>query len=557
MCIGPGKSFYQQVRELSEQSSSDSLYPRPDLNGLSNYLKPSPLGVLPPACSKYQPEELENTHQNGHFIVIHDVSSGTITRFGSSSPEITRFSEHDGATGPTLVFLRGHASPRWLIAAGDKYNISPDFYRSHLQGRLFALESRNLYASPSLPSSSGHLVQLTISTICSRGGNYFSPEPEDLANDRKVACEDLEKYFHDLRDDGRVADSVVRDCLLLSKHEYVVEQTISIEVRQQGDAWRAVIWLDNGIDLSDCARGPWSPMTRTHNWETYFFPVIVHHNTGSGCSEPRSESSLSQTSKTESLPLPFTKDLSTGDWISAKSDAINDWKAAQNICVLPFQYGSQLDRELACKDALYALSEILQFASSSESQFLNLLHTRIRHELSFIGREIGGNHNAISLLNLKYIKTQLTSHIDRLNKTASTLHNRHTLGWPCCEPHTSALADQTAKALLMDLTYLLQRGKALKKECEYGMATLANSSILEESRRAFENAERVRKLTVLATIFIPLSFTCSIYGMNFKELGTGELPLWIWAATTGVVLILSSFVYHLDLILTTIRNILN
>jgi hypothetical protein len=549
------RSFYQQVKELSEQCNNHNLYPRPDLNGLNYYLRIPPLGIIATERSKYQPEKFENTHPTGNFAVIHDVSTGNSSCFGSSSTEIARFSAHEGQTGPALLFLRGHASPMWLIAAADKYNISPELYRTHLQGRLFALESRNLYISPSLPSSSGHVVQLTISTICSRGINHSSPEPEDLENDRVASSESLARYFHQLRDEGRVADSVVRDFLLLSKNEYVVEQTISIEVRQQGTGWRAVIWLDNGNDLSQCAKGPWSPMPGTRAWETYFLPVIVHHATNNGCLESESERNLSQSSSPESLPLPSTIDLSTEQHPSTKSVDNNEWKAAQNICNLPFQYGSKLDRGLARKDALYALSELFHFTSSSESQFLNLLYARIQHELSFIGHGIQGHHNATSLLNLKYIKTQLTSHIDRLSETISTLHDRHTLGWPCCAPQSSFLADQTAALLLMDLQYLLQRAEALTKECEHGMATLANSSILEESRRAFENAERVKKLTVLATLFIPLSFTCSIFGMNFKELGnSGELPLWIWGATTGFVLVLSFVIYHLDVILSVVRR---
>jgi Mg2+ and Co2+ transporter CorA len=70
---------------------------------------------------------------------------------------------------------------------------------------------------------------------------------------------------------------------------------------------------------------------------------------------------------------------------------------------------------------------------------------------------------------------------------------------------------------------MAQRSFKLADDCEQGMATLANSSILQESRRMTDNAERVRKLTILATTFIPSTFTSSLYGMNFRELGTGDL----------------------------------
>jgi hypothetical protein len=78
-----------------------------------------------------------------------------------------------------------------------------------------------------------------------------------------------------------------------------------------------------------------------------------------------------------------------------------EWRAAQNVCLLPSQYGSCLDKAVSSQDALYALSELFRFTASAEVQFLNLLDDCIKHELSFIGREgIDGRCYAISLLNL-------------------------------------------------------------------------------------------------------------------------------------------------------------
>lgn len=105
-----------------------------------------------------------------------------------------------------------------------------------------------------------------------------------------------------------------------------------------------------------------------------------------------------------------------------------EWKAEQNLCFLPFQYGCRLDRELARQDALYALSELIQFAASSEVQFLNLLQSRIQHELSFIRKKTMGEKDAISLLNLKYVKTQLTIYAQQLGKTVNIFHSRNSLG---------------------------------------------------------------------------------------------------------------------------------
>ena len=72
---------------------------------------------------------------------------------------------------------------------------------------------------------------------------------------RQLAAEDTNRYFKQLRTRAKVADSVVRKCLLLSKQEYVLEQKVSIEVGPPRDNWHAIIWLDNGRDLSQSVQG--------------------------------------------------------------------------------------------------------------------------------------------------------------------------------------------------------------------------------------------------------------------------------------------------------------
>jgi hypothetical protein len=77
-------------------------------------------------------------------------------------------------------------------------------------------------------------------------------------------------------------------------------------------------------------------------------------------------------------------------WIQGSRSNVQldeEWRAAQNIFFLPFQYGPRLDRGLTSRNALYALSELFRFAALVEVQFLNLLQNRIEHELSFVGAE--------------------------------------------------------------------------------------------------------------------------------------------------------------------------
>ncbi|KAL8882800.1 MAG: hypothetical protein Q9198_000260, partial [Flavoplaca austrocitrina] len=477
------------------------------------------------------------------FAVIHNLENGRDVSFEASSKGLTDFKAHLASPKASILFLRGFASPEWLNTIGQTHGASAEFYRRHLEFPAFALGGRDLYLSPSLPSSCARIFQLTIPTICIRNVGVSGYEPEDLQKDRQREAEAMNRYFKQLRSKAKVADSVVRRCLLLSKQEYVLEQTVSIEVGPSQGTWHAIVWLDQARDLSQSFHGPWNPAPGTRAWETFFYPVIVQQ-AGDSPSQPRSEN-------TRQPNLVINAGSSHVRPNSTKPE--EEWRAAQNICLMPFQYGSRLDKDLASRDTLYALTELFQFAASAEAQFLNFCQKRIEHELSFVGTDNVGQYHSVSLLNLNYIKSLLTSHGQGLAETIGILKNRRSLDWPRVDKN--ATAEKAAVLLLADFEFLFQRVGTLARDCEQGMATLANSSVLEESRRSANTATRVQRLTVIATIFIPLSFVCSIWGTNFEELGSGTSPMWMLLMSAVPVIMFSYLIYNWEMVLGLYRKI--
>lgn len=362
---------------------------------------------------------------------------------------------------------------------------------------------------------------------------------------RHLESEAMNRYFKQLRNRAKVADSVVRKSQLLSKQEYVLEQAISIEVGPPGDNWRAIVWMDNGKDLSQSVPGPWNPRPGTRAWETYFFPVIVHHDIELA---PKAK-------KKTALNRSTTVNTVSGHTNLSKAAPEEEWRAAQNTCQLPFQYGSSLDRDLASRDALYALSELFHFAASAEVQLLNLLQRHIDHELSFVGLRYVSQSNSVSLLNLKYVKTLLTSRAQGLTEIIGILRNRSLVDWPRADDDVTA--EKAGALLLADYEHLLQRAETLARECEQGMATLADSSVLEESKRSVGMAKTVQRLTVIGTVFIPLSFVCSVWGMNFKQLGSGSQSIWLLFASAAPVVLLSYVIYSWDTLAKLYRNVVS
>lgn len=58
---------------------------------------------------------------------------------------------------------------------------------------------------------------------------------------------------------------------------------------------------------------------------------------------------------------------------------------------------------------------------------------------------------------------------------------------------------------------------------------------LEESRKAIQQADTIKRLTILAFIYIPIQTAASIFGMNMRELKDNP-SVWVFVATAAVLL---------------------
>lgn len=61
---------------------------------------------------------------------------------------------------------------------------------------------------------------------------------------------------------------------------------------------------------------------------------------------------------------------------------------------------------------------------------------------------------------------------------------------------------------------------------------------LEESRKAIQQADTIKRLTILAFIYIPVQTASSIYGMNLQEL-TPNPSIWVFVVTALALLVLT------------------
>lgn len=187
-------------------------------------------------------------------------------------------------------------------------------------------------------------------------------------------------------------------------------------------------------------------------------------------------------------------------------------------------------------DAFYALNEVFAFAASSEMQLLNLIDAKLT-----IYTE-NDRHGPTSLPNLTYAKHILYEHIKKIQEVVDSIRSAKHPKWPKAEATEDAVKAQlAAEGVEKDYIHLLNRAEMLHRRCNDSITILMSSMAIEESRQAIEQAKQVSRLTFLAFIFVPLSFTTSFFGMNVQELRSPKLWWWVTLSVPIVAIALALF----------------
>jgi len=256
-------------------------------------------------------------------------------------------------------------------------------------------------------------------------------------------------------------------------------------------ASKGTLWLDSGRPF-DPGAAKWF-VAADDDREDPYIPLVLHR--------PKIAISPPETSKTAALP--------TATSTTARSAAL----PCPSFSYLPSRYGSSLDPNLARVDALYAFSELLALAASSENQFLNLIHAQIDIALGYHGVE------ALSIENLQYLVSLLKDLIERTEEAIYLLENETHSKWPMArDPAGMQTRETTRKLLLDDYCWILRRGKAAKERIQDGITAITTDVTARDAQRSIDQAREIGRMTVLAYFFLPLSFTTSIFSMNFVNL---------------------------------------
>ena len=102
-----------------------------------------------------------------------------------------------------------------------------------------------------------------------------------------------------------------------------------------------------------------------------------------------------------------------------------------------------------------------------------------------------------------------------------------------------------AKKTISDFKSLLNqanRAKEIIRDCVNRRAT---TLALEESKKSIQMAHSIKALTQLAFIFIPLTFSVSLFGTNLRTMGSGTVSLWAFFLTVVAISAATTFIWGL------------
>ncbi|KAN0095891.1 hypothetical protein V8E51_016602 [Hyaloscypha variabilis] len=467
----------------------------------------------------------QSSYQDDHCLaVLYDLALEGPSRVrylrSNDLQELNAHPRSEQDAGQVLL-LRGYLSPAWVSLIGGKYQVDPEFFHRHLEF-FVTLVSRGVYAYPSLPSTSTNIRKLCITTILYQERAKRTGPKADLQVRRIGESETMATYRRQYQTGGHCGDSIVREFESLDEEYSLLEQDISICIVKNGSGWLAIVWLDVGRDLTLGLSGPWTQSQGLSGRNREPFPIMQHH--------PK------MTVRQTAVERAVEANNSQHPAVDYQSRAT----IPQSTALLPFELETFLDEKSTRNNAMYALSNIFRHAAFSEAQVLSVLERQIEHELGVMQPEDMRSH---TLDNLQYFSSILTRHIRHIRNAVRALKSKDDEFSIGGDP---AIISVTMDSLNLDFEDLLSRALDLYERCKDGMGVMQNRAIIVESRKAIEQSERVKKLTMLASFFVPLSFSTSVFGMNFREFGQGRLSVWLFAVVSIPIILVSLCFYLWD-----------
>ena len=189
-----------------------------------------------------------------------------------------------------------------------------------------------------------------------------------------------------------------------------------------------------------------------------------------------------------------------------------------------------------------ALNGIFSFFICSSASFMALL-TRKIEKYSIANDDASEVADSESLSNLLHCRKLLERLIEELQYVLAIIGRRGSPNWP---QSNSEPSEEAAVTHDRDLRYLINRAQILRTRCETSITLSMNVSSINEARRSVRQNKALFRFTIVASFYVPLSFTASLFGMNFQQFGQGQLSMWVYFLVSVPVFVISSLFLFLE-----------
>ncbi|KAF2758786.1 hypothetical protein EJ05DRAFT_538090 [Pseudovirgaria hyperparasitica] len=455
----------------------------------------------------------------GIFVIGRNVSGGSETSHTFlQSPEDLGVFLREQAEG-RILFLRGYPSSEWLSYLGARLNLDYEYLFQHF-AHSSHLESGDLLCLPPLSLIATNTIQLYFTTL----GVWDNHQSEiGVTEARSKLALSFKSYMDDMihGKGTKLCDSIVRSFHVHDLKHFSMDQQITIKLLRVEKSWTIIIWSDAGTSLESSHRGPWLDMTADHSSSIRFIPMVLQLQNGQIKDFLTTTMGKTQSSQTSSI---------------ATSEQL-----AQNLCALPHDFLRPLNDFTIQAHPFYALHEIFRLNAASEHQFLNLMETKAHTH----GRM--DNDRQRSIAEIQAIKQLIDQDHEKITDVLETIRTRGGCHWNP-EPQTREAdeAREAAETLHRTFRKLERRAHAVSEACRDAISMLSSDAMVREAQKSMKTAEGIAKVTFIAFVFVPLSFTTSFFGMNFAEFNGKNLGIWVWFMVSVPVLMLSLLVWWLD-----------
>ncbi|KAH8203220.1 hypothetical protein TruAng_002625 [Truncatella angustata] len=283
---------------------------------------------------------------------------------------------------------------------------------------------------------------------------------------------------------------------------------LEIDGSDWGVLWLGLLLLDNGRPCEDVDL-PWAGCVQDPR-SAEFVPIIPYN-------------------------LPISRDSGMGLQDDLSSKQHRPYHPAADIIL---SAASSVTTQLLAEDPFYILSCVYHAAARTRIQLLSFIESDITECSSTNGTTMGA-HQSLVLDQLRF-DLQLVRRVERFCK--EDLANITQLG-SAAWPRTEKLAEieKLRDQLQSDYAYLIEQCSSLVLQCETASNALVSLAQWMDAREGIRESRHITNLTVLAFLFIPLTYITSVLGMNVQGVMEG-VPIWVWGGASAISVIVTTVV---------------